>query len=219
MPGNKIFSHTPVKVEMVDTTFRKIKTEIPVPESIPMLNQMYELESRSMHGQMPIIWDKAKDYQVYDCWGNMWLDFTSTIFVANSGHGNKRITDSLIEAINKPLLHTYTYANNERINYLKYLIENTPEEFEKAFLLSSGTEATEVVLKLMRLKGRKINKRKPGIICFDGSYHGRTVGAQLMTGNDKAKEWIGFEDPNIYHLPFPFPWSIESKNSEKFFYD
>ena len=53
----------------------------------------------------------------------------------------------------------------------------------------------------------------------DGSYHGRTVGAQLMTGNDKAKEWIGFEDPNIYHLPFPFPWSIESKNSEKFFYD
>mgnify|MGYP000397798602 CR=1 FL=1 len=44
----------------------------------------------------------------------------------------------------------------------------------------------------MRLNGQKIGKRNGGIICFNGAYHGRTMGAQLMTGNQKAKEWIGF---------------------------
>ena len=43
-----------------------------------------------MHGQIPLIWDKAQNFQVHDKWGNKWLDFTSTIFVANSGHANPR---------------------------------------------------------------------------------------------------------------------------------
>ena len=84
---------------------------------------MYSLESRSMHGQMPIIWDRAEDFQVFDSWGNIWIDFTSTIFVANAGHGNKRIREALSNIINKPLLHTYTYASKERIDYLELLIK------------------------------------------------------------------------------------------------
>ena len=38
-------------------------------------------------------------------------------------------------------------------NFIDYLIKNTPTNFEKAFLLSAGTEATEAVLKLMRVNG------------------------------------------------------------------
>ena len=48
-----------------------------------------------MHGQLPIIWDRAEGFQVYDSWGNKWLDFSSTIFVANAGHSNKRILNAL----------------------------------------------------------------------------------------------------------------------------
>ena len=112
-------------------------------------------------------------------------------------------------------MHTYTYASSERINYLEYLINNTPEQFEKAFLLSAGTEATEAALKLMRLNGQKQEKRKGGVICFNGAFHGRTMGAQMMTGNNSAKEWVGYQDPNIHHLNFPYPWEIE--NPKDFF--
>ena len=77
----KGFSHIPKKVKKVNTKYRIIKTLIPVPESIELLNRVYEIESSSMHGQMPIIWDRAEDCQVYDEWGNKWLDFSSTIFV------------------------------------------------------------------------------------------------------------------------------------------
>jgi 4-aminobutyrate aminotransferase / (S)-3-amino-2-methylpropionate transaminase / 5-aminovalerate transaminase len=207
MAGNG-FSHQPLKVEKIATKYRTIKTKIPVPESIPMLERMYEIEAQAMHGQLPMIWDKADDFQIYDQWGNIWLDFTSTIFVTNAGHGNKRILKALRNVLDKPLLHTYTYASIERIDYLEYLIENTPKQFEKAFLLSAGTEATDAALKLMRLNGQKQGKRRGGIICFNGAYHGRTMGAQMMTGNNSAKEWVGYQDPNIHHLNFPYPWEV-----------
>lgn len=209
------FSHQPVKVEKIQTKYRTIKTEIPVPQSVPMLEKMYELEAQAMHGQLPMIWDRANDFQIYDQWGNVWLDFTSTIFVANAGHGNKHIVDALRKVLDKPLLHTYTYASSERIDYLEYLIKNTPKQFEKAFLLSAGTEATEAALKLMRLNGQKQGKRKGGVICFNGAFHGRTMGAQMMTGNNSAKEWVGYQDPNIHHLNFPYPWEVE--NPKDFF--
>jgi len=107
------FSHTSKEVEKIDTKYRSIKTSLPVPESIPLLQKMYSLESKAMHGQYPMIWDRAKDFQVFDKWGNTWLDFTSTIFVANAGHSNTRIVKGLKDLLDKPLLHTYTYASNE----------------------------------------------------------------------------------------------------------
>jgi len=213
--AGKVFSHQSIKVEKIATKYRTIKTDIPVPESISMLEKMYEIEAQAMHGQLPMVWDRADDFQIYDQWGNVWIDFTSTIFVANAGHGNKRIVKALKGVLDKPLLHTYTYASSERIDYLEYLIKNTPKQFEKAFLLSAGTEATEAALKLMRLNGQKQGKRKGGVICFNGAFHGRTMGAQMMTGNAPAKEWVGYQDPNIHHLNFPYPWEIE--NPKDFF--
>ena len=214
------FSHIPKEVKRIKTKYRSIVTKIPVPESLPILERVYETESHSMHGQLPIIWDRAEGVQVYDSWGNKWLDFSSTIFVTNAGHGNKRIVEALNKVINKPLLHTYTFTSPERFEYLNYLIANTPKQFEKAFLLSAGTEATEATLKLMRLNGIKLGKNKGGILCFEGNWHGRTLGAQMMGWNPSQKEWIGYLDPNIYHLPFPYPWRNEAiDNPRKYFRD
>jgi 4-aminobutyrate aminotransferase/(S)-3-amino-2-methylpropionate transaminase len=204
------FSRTPVKVALVNTKYRKIVTSIPVPESLPLLDKLDKYESTSMHGQMPVVWDRADGFQVFDAWGNQWIDFTSTIFVANAGHGNPHIICALKEVLDKPLLHTYTYASKERVDYHEYLINSTPANFEKAFLLSAGTEATECALKLMRMNGYKKGKKRPGIICFEGNWHGRTLGAQMMGYNPAQKEWIGYLDPNIYHLPFPYAWRQEA---------
>jgi 4-aminobutyrate aminotransferase-like enzyme len=204
------FNHTPQKVPFVETEFRRIKTAIPVPESIPLLEKMYAAETRAMHGQLPVIWNRAEGFQVYDAWGNCWIDFTSTIFVANAGHGNPRIVAALKRVLDKPLLHTYTFASQERLDYLDALIRHTPPQFEKAFLLSAGTEATECALKLMRMHGQSVGKQRGGVICFEGNWHGRTLGAQMLGWNPKQKEWIGYIDPNIFHLPFPYLWRIDA---------
>lgn len=206
------FSHVPKKVSFVNTKNRKIRTKIPVPQSLAVLKDLAKYESRSMHGQLPVVWDRAVGHNVYDKWGNCWIDFTSTIFVANVGHGNQRIIEGLVKEIKKPLLHTYTFANESRALFLKKLIQLCPKQFQKAFLLSAGTEATECAVKIMRMHGQKKNKNRVGIISFKGAMHGRTMGAQMLKGNHEQQEWIGYCDPNIYHLPFPYPWIEKNEN-------
>lgn len=205
------FSRTPVTVPKVDTTFRHINTPIPTPGTKEILANLEENESRSMHGQLPIIWDRAEDFSVFDMAGNKWIDFTSTIFVANVGHSNARVTASIKAALDYPLYSCYSYANPIRARYLEKLIAFAGPPFEKAFLLSAGTEATEAALKLMRMQGQKIGKRRRGIICIEGNWHGRTFGAQMMSSNLAQREWIGYQDPDIHHIPFPYPWVLNGR--------
>jgi 4-aminobutyrate aminotransferase-like enzyme len=212
MPGYH-FSDIPADVPKVRTRFRQINTRIPVPESLSILEDLAKYESRSMHGQLPVVWDRAEDFQVWDKFGNCWIDFTSTIFVANVGHANPHVKNTIRRVIDEDLLHSYTFATEIRARYLKKLIEFAPAQFEKAFLLSSGTEAMECAMKLMRLNGRAAGKRKGGIISFEESMHGRTMGAQMLGGTPAQREWIGYEDPNIYRLPFPYPWALWNENA------
>ncbi len=218
MASSDGFSHSPEEVEKITTSNRRIVTQIPVPESVPILKKMYGLESRSMHGQLPLIWNKAKNYNVYDKWGNKWIDFTSTIFVANAGHSNKHITKTVKKTLLKPLLHTYNYANEYRINYLEYLIKHTPDNFEKAYLISAGTESTEAVMKFMRLHGLKNNKGR-GIITLTGSYHGRTLGAEMAGGNKNFDSWISADDTDLFKFEYPDPDLINEENGAQYFKD
>ena len=203
----------------IKTKNRFIHTVIPAPGTKGLFKSLSKVESRSMHGQMPIAWDKAKNFNIFDIAGNKFIDFTSTIFVANIGHSNPRLIKYIKLALSKNFLHSYAYINKIREKYIKKLILFAGKNFQKAFLMSAGTEATEAALKLMRMHGQKQGKRKLGIICFEGNWHGRTMGAQMMSGNIKQKEWIGYQDPNIYHLPFPYPWILKNDESKKFLID
>jgi len=200
------FSRIPVAVPSVLTANRSIQTRIPTPGTKEILESLDRLESRSMHGQLPLVWERAEDFSIYDASGNKWIDFTSTIFVANIGHSNRRLLRGLQDCLEKPLVSCYAYANKIRMEYLEKLIAFTDGQFEKAFLLSAGTEATEAAFKLMRMQGAKVGKRKRGILCIEGNWHGRTLGAQMLSSNKNQKDWVGNLDPDIHHIPFPYPW-------------
>jgi len=208
------FKLKPQKVNMIKTKYRRIKTKIPHPGTLAAFRELEKYEARSMHGQLPLAWDRAEDFQVFDKYGNCWIDFTSTIFLANSGHSNPKIIKAIKKQLNNGLLHSYTFVNEARVNFLKKLIEITPKQLEKAFLLSAGTETTECAVKLMRLHGRRIRPSKLGIISFKGSMHGRTMAAEMLKGSKTSCEWIGYKDPNIHHLPFPYPWLAKDSSSK-----
>ncbi len=193
-----------------------IKTAIPAPGTFELFKKLSQVESRSMHGQLPIAWSKAENFSIYDLAGNKFIDFTSTIFVANTGHSNSRVKKYIQQALNTNLIHSYAYINKIRADYLKKLIKFAGKGFEKAFLMSAGTEATEAAFKLMRMNGQKIKKRRLGILCFEGNWHGRTMASQMMSGNKKQKDWIGYHDKDIHHIPFPYPWLINNANEEEF---
>ena len=210
------FSRKPQNVPLVLTDFRRIQTAIPAPGTEQVLDRLDKYESRSMHGQLPLIWDRAEDFSVFDSAGNQWIDFTSTIFVANVGHSNPHVSNAISATLDKPIYSCYAYGNEIRAQYLEKLIKFAGKPFEKAFLLSAGTEATEAALKLMRMYGQKENKRRRGIICIEGNWHGRTLGAQMMSSNLAQRDWIGYQDSDIHHIPFPYPWALNGSTPEAF---
>ena len=213
------FFRSPQETPFIDTEYRKIHTPIPAPGTEAILRDLEACESRSMQGQLPLVWDRATNFSIYDKAGNQWIDFTSTIFVANIGHSNPRLISAVKRVLDRNLIHTYAYPHEIRSEYLKKLVAFAGPDFEKGFLVSSGTEATEAALKLMRLNGTKQGKKRNGVICLDGNWHGRTMGAQLMCSSFEQKEWIGNNDPNIHHIPFPYPWELGEKSPEAFLQD
>lgn len=210
------FSREPKTVPPVTTPHRLIQTAIPTPGTRAILERLEACESRSMQGQLPLVWDRAEDFSVYDSAGNRWIDFTSTIFVANVGHSNAHVTAAMKAALDRPLYSCYAYANETRARYLEKLVAFAGRPFEKAFLLSAGTEATEAALKLMRMHGEKTGKRRRGIVCIESNWHGRTLGAQMMSSNLAQRAWIGYQDADIHHIPFPYPWALDGRSGEAF---
>jgi len=170
-----------------------------------------------MHGQIPIIWDAASDFNIFDPKGNKFIDFTSAIFFANVGHSNSKVSEAIQNMLKKPIMGCYAYGSEVRAKYLKKLVEFCGPGFDKAFLLSAGTEATEAAFKLMRMYGQAKRKERLGIISLENNWHGRTMGAQMMSGNLKQKEWMGFDDKDIHHLSFPYPWVLNGESGESFF--
>ena len=114
MSSSHSFSLDPQPVPNVNTKNRYIHTLIPAPGTKELLARLSKVESRSMHGQLPIVWDRAEDFNVFDIAGNKWIDFTSTIFVANVGHSNKRVNAAIKASTEQPLVSCYSYANPTR---------------------------------------------------------------------------------------------------------
>ncbi len=212
------FSREPVAVESVQTNNRIIKTSIPAPGTIDILEKLDKYESRSMHGQLPIVWHRAKGHSVFDHVGNKWIDFTSMIFVANIGHGNETLIKKVKSVLDLPILGCYAYPNEIRARYLEKLVKFAGPNFEKAFLLSAGTEATEAAFKLMKMHGKKVGKKKNIIIAISGNWHGRTLAAQMLSDNASQKSWVTHEQSDIEHINFPYPWDILDEQSEEFLF-
>ncbi len=186
----KEFPLTPKKVAKVDTKYRRIVTDIPAPESVPLLEKLRTNEARSMRGQPPVIWDRAKGVNVFDPYGNMWLDFSSGVLITNAGHGHPDIVKAVVDTAGRSLLATYCFANRERAGLAEKLVQIAPEPLKKVFILSTGAEATECCAKLAMTWGQKQSKSKNVIVSFEDGFHGRTLGAQLMGGSAALKAWI-----------------------------
>jgi len=198
------YSLTPRAVPRVETPFRRIVTDLPVPESLPILERLHSCEPIAMRGQPPIVWHRAEGFQVFDAWGNQWVDWSSGVLVANAGHGRREIVDAIAGQAAAHLLTTYCFPSEIRARLVEKLVSILPEPLKKVFLLTTGSEAVECAIKLCRTHGVKSGGRsKNVIVSFDRSFHGRTLGAQQAGGIPALKEWIVNLDPGFIQVPFP----------------
>lgn len=212
------YNLTPAEVPAVETKYRRIQTKLPVPESLEIFEKLSRSEPRSMMGQPPIIWDRAEGFQVEDKWGNRWLDWSSGVLIANSGHGRKEVREALKELIDKPLLSTYVFVHEKRAELTTMLQKLAPKPDEySVFLLSTGSEAVENAIKMARTYAvEKHGKQKRYIVSFENAFHGRTLGSQLAGGMDKLKTWIVGEGKTFIQVPFPDGYKNEDTRFDLF---
>jgi len=215
--AGRTYDLVPKDVPRVETKYRRIATKFPVPESIPILEDLRKYEPVSMQGQPPVVWDHADGFQVYDRWGNKWLDFSSGVLVTNVGHGRRQIIEAIVSMAQKGLLHHYCFPGEPRRELAKLLVELAPEPLDKAFVLSTGSETTECAIKLSRAWGQKVGgPDKIYVVSFENAFHGRTLGAQLIGGIPALKEWIGRLDPTFVQVPFPDGFRCEDTSFDLF---
>lgn len=211
------FSLTPRQVARVETANRRIVTDLPVPESLPILEKLRSFEPRSMSGQPPVVWDRAEDVHVFDGYGNMWLDWSSGVLVTNAGHAAPEVRRAIVEQTERGLLHNYCFPSRERAELAELLAGLAPEGLDKVFLITTGSEAVENALKLARTYGiRRGGRGKVGLVSYERGFHGRTLGAQQVGGIPGQKEWIVNLDPAIVQVPFPDGYWTEDTRFDLF---
>jgi len=208
----------PVEVSPVNTKYRRINTKLPVPESIPVFESLQRTEPPSMMGQPPVVWDRAEGFQIYDRWGNMWLDWSSGVLITNTGHGRPEIVRAIKEVLDRPLLATYVFVHEKRAELAEMLQKISPDPADyQVFLLTTGSEATENCIKLARTYAmEKHGRSKKYIVTFHNAFHGRTLGAQLAGGLPKLKKWIIEEGRNFIQVPFPDGFKNENTSFDLF---
>ena len=204
------------EVPRVETKYRRISTKFPVPESIPILEKLRQFEPRSMSGQPLVVWDRAEGFQVYDRWGNMWLDWSSGVLVTNAGHSHPRICQAMINQIEHGLTHNYCFPSEIRSELAAQLARVSPEGLKKVFLMTTGSEACECAIKLARTHGQHINEKKITIVSYQNAFHGRTLGSQMAGGISGLKQWIVNLDKDMVQVPFPDGFRVPDTSFESF---
>lgn len=155
-------------------------TQIPGPRSRELAATLARYEAREvtfLSDDFPIFWERAEGANVWDADGNRYLDLTSGFAVASLGHGAPALQSALV-AQSASLLHVMgdVHPAASKAELCRRLSEITFERWGagggKTILANSGSEAIEAALKTVF-----IATQRPGVLSFEGGYHGLGYGA------------------------------------------
>ncbi len=127
---------------------------------------------------------------LFDDTGKKYLDFASGIAVNLLGHSHPKLVSALVEQAQKLWHCSNLYHNQELDKFADLLTQNCFAD--KVFFCSSGTEAVETVIKMIRhYHFAQGNKERTEIIIAENAFHGRTLGALSACGNAPSREGFG----------------------------
>jgi len=152
-------------------------------QSIIDLEKQYLLQN---YARYPLVLERGKGCYVYDTAGKRYLDLIAGIGVNGLGYSHPAIT-KVIRAQAGRLLHVSNLYYHQYQGPLAERIARA-SGLDRVFFCNSGTEAMEGALKMLRSHGRKIRHEKHQVIALENSFHGRTLGALSITGQEKYRQ-------------------------------
>jgi diaminobutyrate-2-oxoglutarate transaminase len=161
-----------------------------------------ESEVRGYVRAFPAVFDTAKGAFLYDEQGNEYIDFFAGAGTLNYGHNNPLISEALIEYLQRDgIVHALDKATVAKKKFLQKFRDTIlgPRnlDYKVQFTGPTGTNAVETALKLARMV-----KRRSNVIAFTNGYHGLTMGALAVTGNDFYRDESYGARNNADSVPF-----------------
>ena len=135
-----------------------VRTALPGPKARAYLEASRRYEPNSMSEQVPLVWDHAEGVWVHDVDGNVFMDFTSGVLVANVGHSHPELVAVMRDQADK-VVNSYDFPNMYRPLLAQKLVEITPPNLDKAFILTTGSEATIIRIRRARPRPRQAGRR------------------------------------------------------------
>ncbi len=176
-------------------------TEIPGPKSRAIVARREAVTPRGAAKLTSIAVERAHGAAVTDADGNTLLDFAGGIGMLAVGHTPENVVTAIKNQADKVIHPCGIVATSEPMVELAELLTSiSPIEGDaKATFMSSGAEAVETAVNIARsYTGR------PGIVVFEGAYHGRTNLTLTMTSKYALfKKGFAPFAPEVYRLPFP----------------
>ena len=151
----------------------------------------------SIYRRFPVALDYGKGVYLYDVEGKKYLDFGAGIAVMGLGYGHRRYNEALKKQIDK-LIHTSNLFYHEPGADAAQKLRDA-SGLKHVFFTNSGTEAVEGALKLAKKHANNTGKKNHDIIAMKHSFHGRSLGALSVTGNDHYREPF---EPLIQNIKF-----------------
>jgi 4-aminobutyrate aminotransferase/(S)-3-amino-2-methylpropionate transaminase len=177
-------------------------TDVPGPKARGILARRDLAVPRGVHHATPVVVASGQGATIQDVDGNRFLDFAAGISTINVGHSNRSIIDAIRRQLDD-FIHTCfqvaPYASY--VSLAERLASLTPGNFpKKTLFVSTGAEAVENAMKIARHA-----TKRPGILCFEDAFHGRTFGALALTSKtDPYKLGMGpFETP-LLRVPYAY---------------
>ena len=189
---------------MAATRTIELKTEIPGPRSRAICERIDRSIASPLALVFPIVVESAHGAVLRDVDGNAFIDFTGGIGSLNVGHGHAGVLEAAHAQLDRFSHTDFTIVPYELyVELAERLLERTPISGPlKAAFFNSGAEAVENAVKFARaFTGR------PGVIAFEGAFHGRTLLALSLTSKvSPYKAGLGPFAPEVYRVPFPSPF-------------
>lgn len=183
----------------------EVNTPPPGPVSRGLLARLKAVESPGVTcvgADFPVVWRAARGAVVVDVDGNRYLDGGAGFGVGFIGHGHPRVV-AAVQRQAAELLHGMgdVHPPAVRIELLEALAALAPADLGAGVLCSGGSEAVEVALKTALLA-----TGKPGVVAFEGGYHGLATGALAVTHRPDFRAPFADQLPgNTAFVPFPRP--------------
>lgn len=143
---------------------------------------------------------EGKGCYVTDVNGDVYLDFVQGIAVNALGHCHPAIVKAIQDQAGKIINGSFNLVNFEpTLELAKRIAEVAPGNLGSTFFSNGGAEANDGALKLA-----KAYTKRPAVIAFTGSFHGRTIGATTITAsNSKYRKYYEPLMGSVYFTPYP----------------